>query len=444
MAFARAFQWVRRTPVGEQRAFIVNKLFPERQLVLRTEGRLAYLKVSPRVQISIVSVLALAVGWTVYASALYVFNGVILAAKDEKIANVRMAYRGLLGEVTNYQKKFTSITKDLQENHELMLGLVERNASLQKNLKSVSSQLATTEQHREMVVASREGLKGKVTNLESSLQSISSRNYSLKENLQTVETDLQAALSERNKALFKSNQMRRKIKEYDVRLTSLQENEQDTVQRLMEGADKNIESMEKVIQIAGLNLTRVLKADGAIPRNQGGPFIEVKPDKLPGGQLRASLTNLEMRLSHSESLQTIMTRLPLSPPLLSYRITSGYGKRRDPINKKWSAHYGVDLGSAINTRVYAPAPGVITYAGWKGRYGKLIVIDHGAGLKTRYGHLNKILVKKGQKVKFRDRIGLVGNTGRSTGSHLHYEVTFRGRVKNPLKFIKAGRYVFQE
>jgi murein DD-endopeptidase MepM/ murein hydrolase activator NlpD len=72
-----------------------------------------------------------------------------------------------------------------------------------------------------------------------------------------------------------------------------------------------------------------------------------------------------------------------------------------------------------------------------------VEINHGAGIKTRYGHLDKTLVKKGQVIKFRDKIGLLGNSGRSTGAHLHYEVLFEGRPKDPMNFIKAGRYVFQ-
>ena len=89
------------------------------------------------------------------------------------------------------------------------------------------------------------------------------------------------------------------------------------------------------------------------------------------------------------------------------------------------------------------APGVVTFSGWKGNYGRLVEVDHGAGIKTRYGHLAKSLVKKGQKVGFRDKIGLVGNSGRSTGAHLHYEVLFKNRPRNPTHFIKAGKYVFQ-
>jgi murein DD-endopeptidase MepM/ murein hydrolase activator NlpD len=86
----------------------------------------------------------------------------------------------------------------------------------------------------------------------------------------------------------------------------------------------------------------------------------------------------------------------------------------------------------------------VTHAGWKKNYGKLIEINHGGGLKTRFGHLQKIVVKKGQKVEFRGKIALLGNTGRSTGAHLHYEILFRGRPVDPMKFIKAGRYVFKD
>ena len=94
--------------------------------------------------------------------------------------------------------------------------------------------------------------------------------------------------------------------------------------------------------------------------------------------------------------------------------------------------------------IYAPAPGTVRVAGWRAKYGRFIEIDHGSGVRTRYGHLHKILVKRGQQVAFRDKIGLLGNSGRSTGPHLHYETVFNGKAVDPMKFLKAGRYVFQE
>ena len=171
---------------------------------------------------------------------------------------------------------------------------------------------------------------------------------------------------------------------------------------------------------------------------------KAEPGALPADRLKANLSTLNARLQYSQALESVMRKLPLSAPLDSFSITSRFGKRRDPINRKWAAHYGVDLGSVFKSPVYATAPGVVTHAGWSGIYGRLIEVDHGAGLKTRYGHLYKILVKKGRQLKFRDKIGLLGSTGRSTGAHVHYEITFKGKPKNPMKFIKAGRHVFQE
>ncbi|MDA0998645.1 MAG: M23 family metallopeptidase, partial [Proteobacteria bacterium] len=172
------------------------------------------------------------------------------------------------------------------------------------------------------------------------------------------------------------------------------------------------------------------------------PFIPIKPDAA-GGQLMEKLDKLDNQLDQWKTLQSVMQRLPLSAPLNTYHVTSSFGKRRDPVNNRWSAHYGLDLGGRIREPIYAPAPGVVTFAGNKGRYGRYVEIDHGSGIVTRYGHMNKVTVKTGQKVAFRQQIGELGNSGRSTGAHLHYEIVFNGKPKDPMRFIKAGRHVFQ-
>ncbi|MCH8215027.1 MAG: peptidoglycan DD-metalloendopeptidase family protein [Proteobacteria bacterium] len=390
------------------------------------------------------SVLALVGAWSAYTSVSLVLHEKVLASRDIDIANARLAYHSLLGEVVTYQRKFTSITLDLEENHALMLNLVERNSVLQRNLKSVAHRLTTTDEERREVIAVREHLKGQLRQIEDRMGTLANRNFALKGNLGTVEGDLQTALAERNRALFDGNRMRRHINDLETRLGELQEAELQSVQRLTDRTVAYIESVEKVVRLTGLTADRLLEADTGSPRGQGGPFIAVEPDALPADRLKANLSTLDARLQHSLALESVMRKVPLSAPLDSFSITSRFGKRRDPINRKWAAHYGVDLGSVFKSPVYVTAPGVVTYAGWSGKYGKLVEVDHGAGIKTRYGHLHKILVKKGRQLKFRDKIGLLGSTGRSTGAHVHYEITFKGKPKNPMKFIKAGRHVFQE
>ena len=434
----RSLTWKKRAGA------LIDRLFPERQFHLRTGGKVSFARVTQRAQILVACALLLAGGWTVFATITYVRHDAVLSAKNNEIAKSRFAYRNLLGEVTDYQKKFITITGDLEDNHALMLGLVEKNATLQQNLTSVSKQLTFTKSERKKVTDAREALMEELVGIEERMRKMASRNFSLTDNLNTIEADLQSALVERNQALFEGTRMRRRIKNLEVRLTDLQETEELAVQRLTDSTTTYIGTMEKVVKLAGLDLKRLLKSHNHKPSGQGGPFFAISPDDLPGKQLKANLINLDTQLSRWEALQGAMQRIPLAPPLNSFYITSKFGKRRDPINRRWAAHYGIDMGNGFKSAVYATAPGVVTYAGWKGKYGKLVEIDHGAGLKTRYGHLNRFFVKKGEKVKFHKKIGLLGSTGRSTGAHLHYEVVFRGRAKNPMKFIRAGRYVFQE
>ena len=423
---------------------LIDRLFPERLLHIRTEGRVSYYHLSKGIQVVFVILLALVGGWGTFSSVSYVLHDAVLGAKEGQLATARVAYRSLLDEVSRYQKKFNSITHDLEENHGLMLSVVEQNAALQQSLKSVEGQLNSTERERTRVIAARRALISQLAGVEDKMRGVADHNFTLRGNLYTTEADLQTALAERNESIFNSNRMRRKIKQLETRLSDLQVDQIGSVQRLADGTVSFIEDMEKVVSITGLKADRLLKADRTLAKGQGGPFIEARPDGLPGDRLKVELVNLDTRLNRWEALQTVIRRLPLTAPLDYFYITSAFGKRRDPLNKRWAAHYGVDLGSSLKSTVYATAPGIVTHAGWKGKYGRLIEIDHGAGIKTRYGHLNKTLVKKGQRIKFRRKIGLLGNSGRSTGKHLHYEVVFKNRPKNPMKFIKAGRHVFQE
>jgi len=424
----------------------LRRWFPERQIHLRTDGHISYYRLSTRLQCVLAAFAICLLGWGTFASWSFVEHGRVIAAKNQHITNARLAYHSLLGEVADYQNKFTAITEDLESNHALMLGLVEKNTSLQLSLKSVSRKLFTTETERESVRQAREVLKQQLDDIENKLSQTASRAFSLEGNLSSVENDLQTALAERNKALFKGSGMRREIKRLQARLEGLERNQEDSVDRLTSQTSSSIESVERVIQTAGLKVDDVLKASGAatMPIGQGGPFIPAEHDELPGQNLKNKLSNLDSQLSRWNALKGVMKNLPLAAPMDTYYITSYFGKRRDPINKKWSAHYGLDFGGKFKSKVLAPAPGKVVFAGWRSKYGRLIEIDHGAGIKTKYAHLNKIFVKKGQKVKFREKIGLLGNSGRSTGAHLHYETVFNGKLMNPLKFLKAGRYVFQE
>ena len=137
--------------------------------------------------------------------------------------------------------------------------------------------------------------------------------------------------------------------------------------------------------------------------------------------------------SHDKMLDCIPAIMPVANKNLK-QTASGYGKRIDPVYKTVKFHAGMDFSANIGTPVYATGDGTVVKAGWETGYGNLIRIDHGFGYVTWYAHLNKYKVKVGQKVVRGEVIGEVGNTGKSTGPHLHYEVHVKGKVQNPVNY----------
>jgi murein DD-endopeptidase MepM/ murein hydrolase activator NlpD len=133
--------------------------------------------------------------------------------------------------------------------------------------------------------------------------------------------------------------------------------------------------------------------------------------------------------------------VPSQKPVHDYRFTSSFGVRGNPFGHGGEMHPGLDMAAPIGTPIYATADGIVSRAERAGGYGNLVQLDHGAGLQTRYGHMSQILVHSGQRVHRGDLIGLMGSTGRSTGSHLHYEVRIDGRAVNPMPFLQTSDYL---
>jgi len=134
--------------------------------------------------------------------------------------------------------------------------------------------------------------------------------------------------------------------------------------------------------------------------------------------------------------------VPSSKPVTTATFTSGYGVRSDPFRRGAAMHAGIDLAAPTGTPVYATADGIVDRAQWSGGYGNMVEINHGKGLQTRFGHLSRILVHPGERVKRGMIIALVGSTGRSTGSHLHYEVRIDGHAVNPVPFLQSADYAY--
>ena len=191
--------------------------------------------------------------------------------------------------------------------------------------------------------------------------------------------------------------------------------------------------MRGVVSDLGLNLANL---EAAVPRTaMGGPFVPVKLT-ASSGPFEKQLYRINLTRADMDRLNRTLALVPYRKPVIGeVEFTSGFGVRSDPFLGRPAMHTGLDFRAASGDPVRVTANGKVVSAGWSGGYGRMIEVDHGNGLATRYGHLSEINVKIGEIVRIGQVIGLVGSTGFSTGPHLHFEVRINGTAVDPVPYL---------
>lgn len=220
-------------------------------------------------------------------------------------------------------------------------------------------------------------------------------------------------------------------------------------EQLLDAADTFAKSradrLRLAFRLAGLTPASFIPKGGAL----GGPLIEPKDPRALAAVLDVDegfadrIQRAATSMSEATALQQAAQELPFAKPTAGAERSSSFGVRVDPFTGRPALHSGQDFTGARMEAIHATAPGVVSFTGVRSGYGNTVEIDHGRGLKTRYAHLAAISVTLGEHVAVGSRLGGMGSTGRSTGTHLHYEVWLNGRAMNPDRFLKAGDYVQQ-
>jgi len=297
--------------------------------------------------------------------------------------------------------------------------------------------------------ASSEGrinaLNAKVASLQNELDQTNRHADDITLQARQLTAALTAAVEQRNRLQSDRANLSGTIGDLKTQLVSLQETQANFVSDLAERARDNVDLMEKTVEMTGLDVEKLLADAGAQMPGQGGPYIPAPnaADDSGGQKLMASVETLGDEVERWERLQLILRSLPLTAPIDSYYISSAFGARMDPFNGERAIHEGIDMVGKLRSEVLATAPGTVIFAGWKGGYGRVVEIDHGLGITTRYAHLYAIDVKVGDVVDYRQVVGKLGSSGRSSGPHVHFEVRYAGKPLDPMGFLKAGRYVFK-
>jgi len=220
-----------------------------------------------------------------------------------------------------------------------------------------------------------------------------------------------------------------------LRISELEKEKQELLVYAVDKLKNHSQRLREVVTDLGLSKyikpSRRKPYKGGLYKPEGGIFVPFQEKGSP----EILLHTYEKLLSDIEVYLKVLSKVPIGRPCQGY-ISSGFGRRKDPFTGKPAFHTGIDIVSYPGTPVRATADGKVIYAGRHPGYGKVVVIRHGFGYSTLYGHLQKIKVRAGQKVRRGEVIGYLGSTGRSTGPHLHYEVRRYGRYLNPSKYLR--------
>jgi murein DD-endopeptidase MepM/ murein hydrolase activator NlpD len=222
-------------------------------------------------------------------------------------------------------------------------------------------------------------------------------------------------------------------------LDKVEQKQAATLTDLEERIDTRSRRMHSVLSDLGVNLGRA-SADTAT----GGPFVPARPPQAGASSFERQLYRINVARAQIDRYNRTLLTVPVRKPIIGeVDMSSPFGMRMDPFVKGPAIHTGIDLRGDTGDPVRATANGRVAVASWQGDYGKMVEIDHGNGLSTRYGHMSAIDVKVGDQVRIGQTIGKIGSTGRSTGPHLHYETRINDEAVDPQRFGRdCGSAIF--
>ena len=401
--------------------------FPERQIYFRSRGVVRFVSLSPRFQSISLAVAFTVTCWVGIASATMIFGNQVIESKDRQIADLREIRGDLHKQLLNLQDDILNRTQTLQARQEMIDGLLSRSKdAMMGNLPS--RELAG----RYPVIIDKPGADEKLpvggpetTDVPPSLVPRVGQT-----------PDQRKHKNQRLPIVLRGERTSDAGDPLGSKLDELEGMQSVLIVRMDNQVRDTINRYEQALKIAGLSTDKVLAAGPRrIAAGMGGPYLPMRFTTFDDESQTQALISLMQNVDRLE-------RAPLSLPVEEFYISSTFGGRPDPFNGAPAFHAGVDLGSHMEkSPIFSTAPGKVSFAGRDGAYGLMVELDHGNGFVTRYGHLSKIMVRQGQRVALREEVGVMGSSGRSTGTHLHYEVRFNGTPINPVKVFKAAQHV---
>ncbi|MBD3677012.1 MAG: peptidoglycan DD-metalloendopeptidase family protein [Rhodobacteraceae bacterium] len=429
---------------------MLERRFPERRLFLRSDADMRFIRLSPTTQLVAWTGGALVTGWTIIASAILLMDNIgsgsirdqaerEQALYEERI-NQLAAERNLRAqEAIAAQERFNIALGQISEMQSALLASEDRRKELETGIEVIQATLRRTMQEREEANEEVAALESKLNATEVT-STERGRIEDMSQTLDILALTLNDTASQRDAAILNAIRADDVVEQMALDHKLMEERNDRIFAQLEDAVSVSLEPLDKMFRAAGLPTDDIIDSiRRGYSGTGGGPLTPItfstKGEPLDSDSVRAN--SILEQMDRMNLYRIAAEKLPFSLPLrTSFRYTSGFGPR-------WGRmHQGTDFAGAHGSPILATGDGVVTHAGWAGAYGRLVKIRHEFGIETRYAHMSEIHVQVGQRVSRGDRIGDMGNTGRSTGTHLHYEVRVNGSAVNPMTYIKAGRDVF--
>lgn len=375
----------------------VDLLFPDRQLYFRTNGEVRFVTISQNKQILSSVILIGIICWFSITTYSHIYINDIINDKNIELSAANSNYEIL-------EKQYNQLKDDIQ---------------------SSSQALEQRQNYLEQILDVTKVTIGNIKNI-------------ITDDKNSTDNNLSDTSDKRTKNLIRNE----KLEKVYSNLKSNEIKQSENIKLIIEDVDSKLAFVKSTLTGAGLIEEELLELAINLPsKTQGGPLIGFK-NRLNDTILDSSEFNeLYNKRSLLNDLELAITYLPTTTPPENYYLSSKFGARRDPFTKRWADHKGIDMAGWHKTPIMSGGSGIVVKAEKNGSFGLYVEIDHGNGFISKYGHLSKIKVQKGDKVSDNQIIGLMGSTGRSVSTHLHYEIWFNDKPIDPLKLIKAAKNV---
>jgi len=429
---------------------ILERRFPEKRLFLRSDSETRFVRLTPGSQLLAWSGGAFFVVWSIVATAFLLMDSIGSGSVREQAKREQSLYEQRLNDLSGErdrnaaqvlasQDRFSVALDQISQMQVSLLESEDRRKEMERGIEIIQATLRRTLKERDLA---RDTSLQLTAQMEDGAQGNSAGNTANADTESTVDflmAALATASQERDQQILLADQAEAYAADLELERKLMFEKNDRIFSQLEDAVSLSLTPLDEMFKAAGMPTEQILSTVRQGYSGQGGPLMPItfstRGQDPSADELRANAI-LE-RMDRMNLYRIAAEKTPFSMPTKSaFRYTSPFGPRSGRL------HAGADLAGAMGSPLYATADGVVKFAGRQSGYGWVVIISHEFGIETRYAHQSKLRVKTGQRVSRGERIGDMGSSGRSSGSHVHYEVRVGGEPVDPMAFIKAAKNVF--